>query len=234
MPSCNARPAPNPASTSPMPTRSRWCGEIGAGRGRHALTIIGSHIMNVPDIRAFVAMAETGSVNRAARRLNLTQPAVTRRLQNFEAALGAAALLDRSAKPPVLTPLGRQVLESCRRVLMAVEELKATASPGVPRGEFRIGVAHGLADVALSAPLDELRQRYPQVRLRISAGWTIHLIEGLRSGALDCAVALIDDQSHLPPGMTATVLGAEELVVVAAKSLSLRRTRRPLRLQDLA
>jgi DNA-binding transcriptional LysR family regulator len=190
--------------------------------------------MNIPDIQAFVAVAEAGSVNRAARRLHLTQPAVTRRLQSFEAALGAAVLLDRRLKPPVLTPLGRQVLESCRRVLSAVGDLKADASPGVPKGGFRIGVAHGLAEVALSSPFDEVRQRYPQVRLRISANWTNHLIEELRSGALDCVIALIDDQTRLPTEVTATALDTEELVVVAAKSLSLQTGRRRLRLQDLA
>lgn len=189
--------------------------------------------MNVPDIKAFVAVAEAGSVNRAARRLNLTQPAVTRRLQSFEAALGSAALLDRRAKPPVLTPLGRQVLENCRRVLKALDELKTSAFPGEPSGELRIGVAHGLAETALTSPLDELRQRYPQVRLRISADWTIHLIEGLRSGALDCAVALIDDDTHLPAALAATALGTEELVVVAARSPSRQTDRHPARLQSL-
>jgi DNA-binding transcriptional LysR family regulator len=51
--------------------------------------------MNIPDIEAFVALAETGSVNRTALRLNLTQPAVTRRIQSFEAAMDGAVLLDR-------------------------------------------------------------------------------------------------------------------------------------------
>src|SRR3954466_10916709 len=46
--------------------------------------------MNLQDIEAFVAVAEAGSVNRAALRLNLTQPATTRRVQNFEAAIGHA------------------------------------------------------------------------------------------------------------------------------------------------
>jgi DNA-binding transcriptional LysR family regulator len=55
--------------------------------------------MNIQDIQAFIAAAETGSVNRAAVRLNLTQPATTRRIQNFEAALGGDSLFDRSVKP---------------------------------------------------------------------------------------------------------------------------------------
>ena len=52
--------------------------------------------MNLGDLRAFVAVAETGSVNRAAAKLNLTQPAVTRRVQSFEATIGVS-LLDRSS-----------------------------------------------------------------------------------------------------------------------------------------
>jgi DNA-binding transcriptional LysR family regulator len=190
--------------------------------------------MNISDIEAFVAVAEAGSVNRGARRLHLTQPAVTRRLQNFEANLGQVVLLDRSAKPPVLTPLGRQVLESCRRVLRAVEELEATPSSGEPTGEFRIGIAHGLTEMMLISPLDELRQHYPRVRLRINANWTAWLIQEVRSGALDCAIVLIDDHTHMPSGVTVAALGAEKLVVVAGQNLSLPTARRPIRLHDLA
>lgn len=158
--------------------------------------------------------------------MNLTQPAVSRRLQNFEASLGSTPLLDRSAKPPVLTPLGRRVLEGCRRVLASIEELRATASPGAPRGEMRIGVAHGLADLALSGPLDELRRRYSQVQLKISADWTVHLVEELRSGALDCAIALVDDVTRLPAAVASVPLGSEELVVVAGKPFSLPNSAR--------
>ncbi len=81
--------------------------------------------MDLQDIKAFVAVAETGSVNRAAARLHLTQPATTRRIQSFEAAIGGAELFDRSIKPAVLTALGNHVLEHCRRVLATVAELEA-------------------------------------------------------------------------------------------------------------
>src|SRR3954454_2159742 len=87
-----------------------------------------SNCMNLQDIEAFVAVAETGSVNRAAARLNLTQPATTRRIQNFEAAIGDAALFNRSVKPAALTALGNHVLERCRQVLSAVAELEACAT----------------------------------------------------------------------------------------------------------
>ena len=48
--------------------------------------------MNLGDLKAFVAVAEAGSVNRAAAKLNLTQPAVSRRVQSLEAAIGVALL----------------------------------------------------------------------------------------------------------------------------------------------
>lgn len=174
--------------------------------------------MKLQEIEAFVAVAETGSINRAALRLHLTQPATTRRVQNFEAALGAKTLLDRSAKPPVLTPIGRKVLEHCRHVLKAVAELRAsTSSADEPVGDLRIGVAHGLGEVVLGAPLDHLQGRFPGVRLQVSSNWTARLIEEVRNGALDCAIGLITSEHALPPGMYVTPLGPERVVVVTAK-----------------
>ncbi|WP_170122028.1 LysR family transcriptional regulator [Breoghania corrubedonensis] len=190
--------------------------------------------MNIRDIEAFVAVAEAGSVNRAAHRLNLSQPAVTRRLQNFEAALGDAALLDRSAKPPVLTPHGRQVLENCRSVLKALRELKANSTPGVPSGTFRLGVAHGLSDIVLSSPLDDLRQRYAQVQLRISAQWTSGLVEDVRNGSLDCAIALIESNSALPSSLNAAALDVEDLVIVGSRQFELSGANRVAGLNDIA
>src|SRR5260370_36987038 len=61
--------------------------------------------MEFDDIRAFVAVAESRSVSRAARELHLTQPAVTRRVQRLETSLGVA-LCDRRRRPFVLTEAG--------------------------------------------------------------------------------------------------------------------------------
>ena len=62
--------------------------------------------MNISDIEAFVALAETGSVNRAAIRLHITQPAATRRIQNFEDAMGAGSLLNRTPESQPVLILG--------------------------------------------------------------------------------------------------------------------------------
>jgi DNA-binding transcriptional LysR family regulator len=191
--------------------------------------------MNLQDIEAFVAVAETGSVNRAAVRLNLTQPATTRRIQNFEAAMGEAPLFDRAVKPAVLTALGGHVLEHSRRVLAAVAELEACATNAAdPGGELKAGVAHGLGEMVLTTPFDALRRTFPRIRLQISSNWSADLIEDVRSGSLDFAVGLLTDAHTIPPGLTSIGLGKEQVVIVGAAKLAAKRGSRRYRLRDLA
>jgi DNA-binding transcriptional LysR family regulator len=191
--------------------------------------------MNLRDIEAFVAFAETGSVNHAAIRLNLTQPATTRRLQNFEAAIGGAPLFNRAVKPAILTSLGSHVLEHCRRVLTAVVELEAcTTDAADPAGNLKAGVAHGLGEIVLTTPLDALRRTFPRIRLQISSSWSADLIEDVRSGSLDFAVGLLTDAHTIPPGLTPIALGAEQVVIIGAAKSRAKRSGNPCRLRDLA
>lgn len=176
--------------------------------------------MNLNEMRAFVALAETGSVNRAARRLNLTQPATTRRIQGFEASLGQS-LLDRSSKPSMLTAAGRRALEHCRTVLAAVTALEDDAVQDGPGGELRLGVANGVADIVLAGPLDALRGRYPRLRLAVSSDWTGAMIGQIAEGRLDAAIGLRTPWHQVPDGIAADALGAEQVVVVAARGLDL-------------
>lgn len=188
--------------------------------------------MNLADLEALIAVAETGSVQRAALRLGRTQPAVTRRLQTLEAALGGAPLLDRGVKPPRLTSLGRRVLAEARQVLRAVAALHEAAGTDAARREVRIGIAHSLSDLLLTAPVEALRRDLARVRWHISADWTERLIVALRAGALDCAIVLMTGRHRLPPGLVATALGTETVVVVAARHTRLPDRR--LRISDLA
>ena len=70
--------------------------------------------MNTHDLVAFVAVVETGSIVAASARLNLTQPGVTRRIQNLEELLGTQ-LLDRLSKPLKPTSAGHAAYEHGRR-----------------------------------------------------------------------------------------------------------------------
>jgi DNA-binding transcriptional LysR family regulator len=191
--------------------------------------------MNLQDIQAFVAVAETGSVNRAAIRLRLTQPATTRRIQNFEAGFGDVPLFNRAVKPAVLTSLGSHVLEHCRRVLAAVTELEACGSNAAdPAGDLKAGVAHGLGEMVMTTPLDALRRAFPRIKLHISSNWSTNLIEEVRSGSLDCAIGLLTDAHTVPPGLARIPLGAEQVVIVGAAKSAPKRVGGRYRLRDLA
>src|SRR5262249_47539152 len=124
--------------------------------------------MEFDDVRAFVSVADTGSVSLAARDLHVTQSAVTRRLQRLEMSLGAV-VLDRRTRPITLTAAGHAALERCRRLLNEVREVRAAAGNGhFPAGELRIGVAHALTELTLTEPIGEVRRRFPNVALRVS------------------------------------------------------------------
>jgi DNA-binding transcriptional LysR family regulator len=187
--------------------------------------------MEFDDLRAFVSVADTGSVSRAARELYITQSAVTRRLQRLETSLGAS-LLDRRTRPVMLTSAGQVVLERCRRLLNDVREVRAAAANGhLPIGEVQIGVAHALTELTLTEPIGHVRRKFPQVALRVVTGWSRELLERVRSGALEAAVILLPEGERLPAGVVGTQMGKERLVVVAPRRGGHSR---PRKIQDLA
>src|SRR5256885_7292238 len=96
--------------------------------------------MNIEDVRAFVAVVDMGSVGRAALRLNLTQPAISRRVQRLEEDLGIT-LLDRDSKPARPTRAGEAAYRRCMAVLRATEALARETRAAMPTGPLRIGVS---------------------------------------------------------------------------------------------
>lgn len=173
--------------------------------------------MEFDDVRAFVGVAESGSVSRAAHDLNVTQSAVTRRLQRLETSLGTT-LLDRRTRPVMLTRAGEAALERCRRLINDLREVRAAAGNGnLPVGEVRIGVAHALAELTLNQPLGQFRRKFPQIGLRLHGGWSRELLKQVQTGALDAAVILLQEGQQPPADVVGWEVGKEQLVVVGAR-----------------
>ena len=164
------------------------------------------------DIHALIEFAEAGSIARAASRLHRTASAITRQMQRLEAELGAQ-LLDRSVKPPRLTPLGIRIVEQSREVLRRVDELKAIAARDAePSGLFRIGVAHPLADGALVEPVQALTRRFPKLKLQLLSD--VGLAGKLRAGELDLAVVTLADSQTVPPPLVADIVATDRMAIV--------------------
>ena len=187
--------------------------------------------MDLTQIRTFLAVAEAGSVNRAAQGLALSQPAVTRHVQRLEATLGVP-LLDRRARPVGLTAAGRVAVEHCRAVVRAMETLVAATAPAEgPSGDCRLGAAPWLADLALPAPLDHLRQRFPRLAMHVTTAWSRILLDQLRRGALDAAIVHVLEGERLPAGVSGRPIGMQPLVFIAARH---ERVESPLGLDQVA
>ncbi len=179
--------------------------------------------MNTHDIEAFVAVVETGSISAAAARLNLTQPGITRRVQNLEVTVGAS-LLDRLSKPLKPTSAGREAYELGRRVLRSVDDLRSGLAPnGVPSGEFRIGVTPAIGEITLAAPIDVVRSAYPSLSLRVASAWSPALIRQVEAGLLHAAAILTVFEAEPSEPLQATPLGTMDLVVAASRHLRLPR-----------
>jgi len=187
--------------------------------------------MEFDDVRAFVSVADAGSVSLAARDLYVTQSAVTRRLQRLEASLGTP-LLDRRTRPVVLTGAGQAALEQCRRLLSDVREVRAAAANSdLPMGEIRIGVAHALTELTLTEPVGQVCRKFPKVAPRLRTGWSRELLERVRSRGLDAAVILLPEGEQPPAEVVGKQIGKERLVLITSR----REDHPPARrIQDLA
>lgn len=145
--------------------------------------------MELRQLRYFVAVAETGNISRAAQKIFLTQPALSRQIKALEDELGQC-LLERKANSIHLTPAGEAMLREARELLrhaeQAAERVRATSAGG----RLRIGYSPSLASGLLSPAVANFSQLHPDTRvemLDLAAG---EMLAGLEAGKLDVAVTV--------------------------------------------
>ena len=185
--------------------------------------------MKIDDIDAFVAVIRCQSISLAAQSLGLTQPAITRRVQNFEQALGIE-LFDRNTKPLKPTAMGVQVYQKCLAILREMDSLRElVASDSPPSGLLRLGVPQTIGDAVLIDALKRLRGQFPELRAQVVNGWGSQLIGKIGNGELDAAAALFPAGKVFPEGIMGDSMGKLALVVVCALN---QLPDNPLRLAD--
>jgi len=142
-------------------------------------------------VRAFVAVADEGSFTLAAKRLCLTQSAISHSLKALEDQLGCR-LLDRQGKKTVATPEGEVFIRRCRRALAELEHAERELD-GLKRwgqARIRIGAPHSLCHFLLPTVLREFRDCFPRCEPMVEAGDTSWLISRLEEHALDLVIGL--------------------------------------------
>ncbi|TFV57624.1 LysR family transcriptional regulator [Mycobacterium sp. PS03-16] len=146
--------------------------------------------VTLDQIRCFVAVAEELHFGRAAERLAMTQPPLSRQIQKLERAVGAG-LLDRDNRRVLLTPAGIAFLEDCYRMLNTLEGA-TTHAQRVERGSagtLRLGFTAVSAIGILGPLLGLLGSELPDVQVVLQEGVTNTQVDGIRRGELDLGLA---------------------------------------------
>lgn len=162
-------------------------------------------------LQAFVQVARTGAISRAAEALFVTQPALTARIQGLEGDLGTE-LFVRSRHGSRLTDAGRALLPHAERALAALRQGREAVEK-VRTGEagsLTIGAAPAVSTYVLPAMLHRFQEGHAGVRLSVRSGHSEEVLEMVLREEVE--IGLMRPIQH--PDVTATLLYEDELVLV--------------------
>jgi DNA-binding transcriptional LysR family regulator len=186
-------------------------------------------MMTVKQLQAFLAVAESGSFQAAARRLHTSQPGISRRIAELEHALGTR-LFERTTRTCHVTPRGRLLVLYARGILRDLTEISTTiAEPGGVAGLVRIGIVETIALTKLPDLLGRLALEHPEIAVDIEVDVTGVLVRRLLSREIDLALLVAP---LAEPGISTEPLWHMELGWFGA--VSRPPLARPLTFEDLA
>lgn len=145
--------------------------------------------MELRHLKHFLAVADEGGISAAARRLGLTQPALSRQIKALEHDLGVI-LLDRSARSFELTPAAETLVTDARKLMEFCDAMSArvrSAAAGLP---LRIGYSPSLAGDFLPLAIERFSQLHPNVRVSLHDASSLEMQRALREGKLDLMVTV--------------------------------------------
>ncbi|BFH59747.1 LysR family transcriptional regulator YofA [Paenibacillus azoreducens] len=168
--------------------------------------------MESGDLKIFRAVAQEGSITKAASRLGYVQSNVTARIRQLEAELNAP-LLYRQSRGVLLTPAGQNLLIYADKIVHLLEEaVKSTRNSETPSGPLRIGSLETNAAVYLPGIMLEYHRNYPEVKLSLHTAQTSELIQNVLDYELDAAFV---GGSVDHPDLEVLLSFEEELVLIA-------------------
>lgn len=167
--------------------------------------------MEFSQLRIFQAVAEEGSITRAAERLHRVPSNLSTRLKQLEEQMGVELFM-RERQRLQLSPAGKVLLDYTARLFALRDEALGAVQGGVPSGKFTLGTMYSTAAIHLPALLARYHRAYPAVNLHVQSAPSGELLEGLLTGRLDAA--LVDGPLELA-GLDGVEFCEEQLVMIS-------------------
>ncbi|MHC8343718.1 LysR substrate-binding domain-containing protein [Pseudomonas sp. RT6P73] len=176
-------------------------------------------------LRAFIAVAETGSFTAAAEVIARSQSAVSQKIIRLEEVLGFR-VFERTSRALTLTPDGERLLVGARRMMVHFDtfmrDIKAPATVNL----LRLGISENLVPTQLPKLLSRFTQLYPDIQLELTTGLSDDLLTDYETGLLDVVISKRKFSSGTTRGR---VIWREPLVWIAAKDYKIEASK-PVRL----
>ena len=187
--------------------------------------------MDFKQLRAFLTVAETGNVTRAADVLHLVQPAVSRQIRLLEEDIGAP-LFDRERHGMALTDAGQTLVGYARRAMLELDRARAEigTTGDTVGGLVTLGLLPSTIDVLSSRLVAEITREHRGIRVRIAMGYAGTLLRWLEAGEVDAALLYGVERSS---DVQVRPLVEEALWVIGPKEAKLR-AEKPVALAELA
>ena len=180
--------------------------------------------MEIRQLRAFVAIAESGTFTAGALRVHVTQAAISMQIRQLETEIGAKVFV-RAPRHVILTEAGEQLLRRARHILRehdaALDEIAELA--GAERGRLRIGSASAMVlSEQLPAILKELRKQHPAAEISVTSGTSEVLVDQILGGEVDVAFVSLPVDVR---GIKTERLSQDQLVAIASPRHKLAKQR---------
>jgi DNA-binding transcriptional LysR family regulator len=180
--------------------------------------------VEIRQLRAFVAIAESGTFTAGALRVHVTQAAISMQIRQLETEIGARVFV-RAPRHVILTEAGEQLLRRARHILRehdaALDEIAELA--GAERGRLRIGSASAMVlTEQLPAILKELRKQHPAAEIAVTSGTSEVLVDQILAGEVDVAFVSLPVDVR---GIKTERLSEDQLVAIASPQHKLAKQR---------
>jgi LysR family transcriptional regulator, nitrogen assimilation regulatory protein len=168
--------------------------------------------MNLKQLEYFVSVAELGSFSKAARALNVAQPALSRQVRALEMDLRETLLL-RNGRGVALTEAGQRLLDHGNSILQQVAQAREDmgAKRGEPVGRIAIALPPSISRQLTLPLIDVFRRDLPKARLTVVEGLSAHIAEWIATGRVDLGL-LYNPQAQ--PALEVTPILEEALCLV--------------------